>query len=254
MKIAQRSGLENWHNRIFVFWFGSSTMSDQRARCFESLKNTECEIEFVDKHSLEQYILPGHPLHRAFAHLSPVHQSDYLRAYFMHHFGGGYSDIKMTSQSWRPAFDALGHSDAFGAGYQEVFGGMARFHKNRVKGHVFYLGRRLPSLVALGIYKHHKRNRKRAIGNGAFIFRPGTMFTSTWLSHVETRLTLLYPLLLENPAKNAKERPGEDYGDGPSRYPVPWSFLLGDILGPLSIKFSDRLLQVVPAPSFVNYE
>lgn len=46
--------------------------------------------------SLPPWIDPEIPLHPSFDHLSTIHRSDYLRCYFMHVHGGGYTDIKQS--------------------------------------------------------------------------------------------------------------------------------------------------------------
>ena len=75
-------------------------MFDNRKRCLESLVNTECEIELVTPSNLNDWVLPNRRLHAAYENLSAIHRSDYLRAYFMHHYGDGYAGIKLTSASW----------------------------------------------------------------------------------------------------------------------------------------------------------
>lgn len=67
--------------------------------------------------------MPEAPLHKAFQYLSPVHKSDYLRAYFMHFYGGGYADIKHIHFNWFAYFEKLynGPQDKYAIGYHEIF-------------------------------------------------------------------------------------------------------------------------------------
>ena len=244
----------DWRGRIFVFWLGPAPLTSARMEGLKSLSATECRIHLVTEESLAGFSSVAGPFHEAFELLSPIHQSDYLRAYFMHHFGGGYTDIKRCVASWQPAFDSVDRQKALGAGYREVRGGMARFRKSKVDEQTFFLDRPVGALEMALRYCWTKFRRKGIVGNCAFIFRPGTEFTQRWLSIVEKRLDLLLPHLEANPARYPKEIPGVDYGDGPSRYPVPWSFLLGDVLAPLTLQYHPRILQVVQAPDFENYE
>ncbi|MBN7762965.1 hypothetical protein JYP52_17635 [Nitratireductor aquibiodomus] len=244
----------DWRDRIFVFWLGPAELSETRLEGLRTLTTSECRIHLVTEQTLASFVLPGRPFHAAFAFLSPIHQSDYLRAYFMHHFGGGYTDIKRCHASWKPAFEAIEREEALGAGYGEVPGGTARFHKSKIAGQRYFLDRPAGALEMAWRYRRTKRLRGHVIGNGAFIFRPDTELTGRWLSIVEKRLDILLPHLKANPARYPKEVPGVDYGDGPSRYPVPWSFLLGDVLAPLTLEYHRRILQLVPAPDFENYE
>lgn len=244
----------DWFGRVFAFWIGDVEMTPTRRACLETIHETRCTLHLVTDATLPSFILDSHPLHEAYPFLSPIHRSDYLRAYFMHHFGGGYTDVKRTTQSWLPAFEAIRAQGMLGGGYQEVPRGTGRFHKSRVGGKYYHLEDSVPWPRAYLLYKLQAFQYKRLIGNGAFIFRPGSEFTGRWLAIAERRLSLLLPLLRENPARHPRDAPGKDHGDGPSRYPVPWSFLLGDILGPLGLAYRKRILQVVPPPDFRNYQ
>ena len=255
MQPATRDDLDSdWWDRIFVFWIGGAVLSPARRDCLETLSAAECKIHLVTDETLASFVLAEAPLHPAYPLLSPIHRSDYLRAYFMHFYGGGYTDIKRTSKSWRGAFAAVRDGDMVGAGYQELPNGAGRFHRSRIMGKHYFLEREVGYLQAHLRYKLQTARYKSLIGNCAFIFRRETEFTARWLSIVERRLDLLLPLLRENPGRYPKEVAGNDYGDGPSRYPVPWSFLLGDILGPLSLQYRHRLLRILPPPDFKNYE
>lgn len=62
------------------------------------------------------------------------------------------------------------------------------------------------------------------------------------------------PALAENPARVPKERPGVIYDGEVSRYPVPWTHLLGDIHHPLVRRYRRRILKVVPTPLWPGQE
>lgn len=74
---------------IYCFWLGGEKMSNDRAECFRDMQQkNSVPIVLVSEDNLEQFIVNGYPLHKAYPYLSAVHKSDYLRAYFMHHYGG----------------------------------------------------------------------------------------------------------------------------------------------------------------------
>ena len=99
-------------------------MSEARQRAFATLDRTDMTVTLVTPDSLSRYLLPEHPLHEGYPFLSETHRADYLRCYFMHWYGGGYSDIKHTSSSWLPSYDNLmGDANAWAAGYIELQGG-----------------------------------------------------------------------------------------------------------------------------------
>lgn len=243
-----------WMDRVFAFWMGDNVIEPIRAAALASLSNTKCEVILVNQETLSNWIVGEHPLHEAFPLLSPVHRSDYLRAYFMHYHGGGYSDIKATTDSWLSCFRAIKDQRALGAGYTIQRGSIPDLRVSQVEGS-YYLGSfKSTKAINTAAYWATKVVFRRFVGVGAFIFRPQTGFTRRWLSLVERRLDLLLPFLEENPAIAPKERGGLDYGYGPSRYPVPWSFLLGDIVIPLSARHGRAILHCLPTPSLENYQ
>jgi hypothetical protein len=79
----------------------------------------------------------------------------------MHHFGGGYSDIKPQTGSWRPAFETLG--DAWISGYHEECEGAIACPEVR------HAWTELP-------------------GNGAYICKPRTPLTEAWFGRMHALL------------------------------------------------------------------
>lgn len=203
--------------QIFAFWFGSNEMSANRARCLDALvrRNPHSEVTLVTADTLADYVVAGDPLHPAFEYLSAVHQSDYLRGYFMHHHGGGYSDIKEPFADWSPAFTRIEDDpNIWMVGYQEPSSkDCARIESN--------LGRDL------------RRRSGLLAGNGAFICRPGTPLTTEWTAEQERRLSYYEPLLRQHPAQDA-------YGTNPD-YPLPWTILQAQVLQPLQLKYGRHL-------------
>ena len=140
---------------IFCFWTGDNLMSENRLDCIKNLEQlSECKIILVKKDDIEKYILKDHPLHPAFKYLSETHKADYLRTYFMHFHGGGYSDIKKTTGSWVSAFEKLINSDKLINGYREVKGGVA--------------------------YEPFANDWSKIVGNCAYICKPRTHLTTEW--------------------------------------------------------------------------
>ena len=106
---------------------------------------------------LHKYILPTNPLHPSYNYLSETHKADYLRTYFMHFYGGGYSDIKRTTDSWLKSFDDLDKSNKWIIGYKEIDGGTAYGPSD---------------------------NYKELIGNCAYICKPNTPLTTEWYNEM----------------------------------------------------------------------
>ena len=84
-----------FRNRIFLF--GPVTMPCRVMwSCLDSFySNSSCDVVLVTSDNLSSWLVSA--LHPAYTYLSFTHRADYLRCYFMHHYGGSYSDIKYCS-------------------------------------------------------------------------------------------------------------------------------------------------------------
>jgi len=100
--------LGNMNRRIFCFWTGRNEMSEYRKHTLQELGKTSCcEVEIITPDNLKYYLSPEHPLHESYNYLTLRHKSHYLKYYFMHFYGGGYSSIKSTSETWKYAFNDI---------------------------------------------------------------------------------------------------------------------------------------------------
>ena len=197
---------------VFCFWTGDNELTPGRQAGMESIRahNPDLDVVLVTPQNLDEYVVPGHPLHPAYLNLSLNHRSDYLRAYFLHHHGGGYSDIKQTDHSWRGALDRLNATpDLWFVGYPEV-------SSSAVGGRDARLG---PDI---------RRHYSSLIGFATFFARPMTPFTAEWLREIERRLDYY--------AEEISLTPGNMWGDNPG-YPIAWIELGFDVFHPLQLKY-----------------
>ena len=143
--------------KIYALWMNGpeSTMTPNRVGGLQTMRdNFGVPIELITMDRLQNYILPGHPLHEGFQYLCRVHQSDYMRCYLMNFYGGGYSDIKFYGRNvnWAQCFDMIdADPEIYVIGKKEIKGGAA--------------------------FQRWKRNEKeysRLLANGWFICRPQT--------------------------------------------------------------------------------
>lgn len=222
-----------------------------RQQSLTSLRSSGLEVTLITPQNLADYIEPD-SLHPSYPSLNLAHRADYLRALFMHRFGGAYCDIKPLSSSWVPAFEKLAQDEnLLATGYQEIHpSGIANIHRSSTLLHQ-PLNRRICDYIH---WRWLRLNYKKVIGNGAFIFKANSRLTTLWWEEVNRRLDVLGPLLTKFPAQEPKELMGAVYGNKKSSYPVPWSHLLGDILQPLALRFSARISRDLPPPSFENYQ
>lgn len=226
--------------KIYCLWLGDVEMTQQRRRCLNILRQSVCmPVELVTDGTLEDYIDPDHPLHEGYEYLSATHKADYLRTYLMHHYGGGYVDIKQSFHSWIPYWTALNmQEDKWIQGYREIGEEGVAVSRDYTPSQQTEL----------------KKNWIHLLGNGGYICRPGTPFTEEWLSTLHHKMDEYLPALKEHPARTQRDCLGKKWINGTvSEYPVPWTGILGAIFHPLCLKYKDRLLYELPPPLFYDY-
>ena len=218
---------------IYAFWTGDNEMSHDRRACMTSLlEKSGVDVLLVTPDNLKENILSNYPLHPAYEYLSLTHRADYLRCYFMHHLGGGYSDIKKTSASWRKSFEDLDASDSsYVNGYPE-------------------LNADCVAMVGGDLYLALRANYQKVVGCSAFMCKSNTPFTEEWYNSVNNILDILMPYLVESPAKHPQEKFGMIIDGRPSKYPLRWTEILGNVFHPLCLKYSDNIIQTLPRCEF----
>lgn len=217
---------------IFCFWTGDNPMTDQRQACLQSIaKNTHCTVLCITADTLQNWILPEHPLHPAYPYLSAVHKADYLRAYFMCHYGGGYTDIKTASGSWKPAFDLLEQDpNLWIVGYPEAD-----------KGCIAYIDDK-------ALYAKMQEVYSKMLGNGSYICRKNTPLCVEWLAQVHSTLDRVSDRLSRYPAPHPRVHSEQD-----PRYALKWTEICGHIFHPLIYTYLEHTSTRLPIPNFHSY-
>jgi hypothetical protein len=219
--------------RLFCFWTDDNLMSNDRLNALSSIKNSDLEVIFINGDALSSWLVDDAPLHPAYKYLSSVHKADYLRCYFMHHYGGAYSDIKILDQSWLSSYEELNNSNYLVSGYKELS------VLDTARGRGFMKDIWLAS------------NFFRIIGCGAFICKPNTSFTTEWLKAVHKILDCKYDLLAANPAQNPRDHLSRQFiNKHKSKYPLRWTEICGEVFHPLSLRYSRSILKNLPPPDF----
>jgi hypothetical protein len=215
---------------IFVIWIGDNPINEIRQNALNSIPGHT----LITRDNLNEYVLKDFPLHPAFQYLSTVHKSDYLRCYLMHHYGGGYSDVKHNTVDWAAGFEHIKNNPEL-----MVMGVKTTF------GHLY-----------AGIEEWDKTTKSNILGNSDklfcmcwFICKPYTQFTTQWMEQVDTKLDSFLEALKVHPAKYIREcniphlgyslpQPFWESSAGEHRhYPLSWNLILSQIVFPLQIKF-----------------
>ena len=247
--------------KIYCWWLNNEEMSENRKNSLENLKTlTSCDIVFITMETLPNYILPDYPLHEGYQYLSEIQQGDYLKCYFMHHYGGGYSDIKQTLGSWNPFFNKLYDDDnLYCIGYGERDPGHIARLENCTLNPKY-------SKYSLDYTTNHdgskwdstqiKDNWFKLIGNGAFICKKNTPFTLDWWNSLNEKMDGYLSQLKLNPSKWGRDALGHiNPNNGEiSNYPIDWAVINGCIFHPLSLKYCNNILQILHYPITINYK
>lgn len=208
-------------------------MSDDRNKALSSLNKTNLKIIFINRDNLSSWVSKKSPLHPSYKYLSSVHKADYLRCYFMHNYGGAYSDIKVLEDSWLSSYEELYNSNHLINGYREI----NCIETARGRGLIKDIW------LALNFYK--------VIGNGAYICKPNTIFTKEWIDKVHQILDQKYEQLVNHPARDERDFYHKVLnGNIKSEYPLRWTEICGEVFHPLCLKYSKRILKSLPTPDF----
>jgi hypothetical protein len=211
---------------LFAFWLGPYQMSPARTAAVHSIfRDASTPVCFITDTTLHQWELPESPFHEAMQYLSEVHRADYLRCYLMHHFGGGYTDIKPVLNPWPPHFADLLGSDAMALGYPEI-------SANAVA--------QLQGVIGEQLRTHYAE----VIGYCSMVFKRRTAITTEWFEATQHKLSELLPSLREHPAQHPMDQLGVTLPNGTvSSYPLKWTELGGNIFHPVILKHRSHVLK-----------
>ncbi len=213
---------------ICCFWTGKNELTQNRIKCLNQFKKMcGCNLIFINTSNLSKFILNDHPLHPAYEYLSETHKADYLRTYFMHFYGGGYTDIKQTTGSWVNSFKQLmSNNNKWICGYPELD----------------------ESCIA---YPPVADKWRQLIGNGCYICKPRTPLTTEWYNEMIALLDTKLERLKQYPATHPQEIGNSSINH--KGYPIEWNEMLGRIFHKLCYKYNEHVLNTLPVLIFSNY-
>jgi hypothetical protein len=217
---------------IWTFWTGTNPLTEARRRCLENLKQvTRVEVVLVTPETLPSYIKPEAPFHPGYEYLSLTGRSDYLRAYFMYHYGGGYSDIKESLGSWKRGFHVLEtNPDIWMVGTREKKPTYVGYQEDAT------------------LYKTLQENYKSLPENGAYIGRAGCPLFKDILEKIHTLLDKHLEVLRSVESCPIRARAGDGSG-----YPLRWTEIGGSIVHEMAYKYKKHIAFALPGFSTDNY-
>lgn len=214
---------------IYCFWTGDNPLTENRKNALIELeKNAGVPVKLITPEILPQYIKPDYPLHEGYELLSLTMRSDYLRCYFMHHYGGGYADIKPFKHSWKPAFEKLNNSDKYVIGYQELLNGGLAPAEHRFIENKDYEDYDLLMTSEKSLHTDLVKHTPLLIGNCGFICKAYSPITTEWYNEVHSRMDELYEYYDKVGSKNVSN--------------IPYFYLV-QIFHPLILKYHKHILQ-----------
>lgn len=249
----------------WVIWFGP-WMQGARLRAFHALRaNIGVEVKLVTEENLHLYNVSTHPFHRAIEQgmgLSQIHRGDYLRAYLMHHYGGGYHDVKPHSSSWKPWFKRFDFNDDLwllgvkepsqgGVGCDESYAALVLNATVYARGASSMLGEAGTNGYQGECCKRVKESWKSLVSNGAYIMRPHTPLTREWLLLLEKHLDAKLERATLHPAPYSRCCNGKQDAKG---YPFRWAELHGEAFHPLQFVYRKHIAGGLPRWDAGNYK
>lgn len=241
-QITQKNGV---NFVIWCYWAGPM-MTQNRLTSFELMKSSlNVPVFLITPENIHNIALPDHPFHPALKHLSAVHQSDYIRSYCLHHYGGGWHDIKATAVSFEPVWNDFKDSNVYLIGRPEHRGGPARVHDKE--------GRWMPDCW------------EDLVSVTAWVARPYTPFSQAIYTDLHAFLDEHATLLALHPAKHPREkkivakntfhrmliRLKNLFTGRSHHYPLPWT-LFGNIFHPHNYAFRNHILRTLPQDHIKN--
>ena len=225
------------NRNLYMCWTGDNNITINRQKSIDIIRQ-KCNVnlKILYPKDIKEIEIKDSPFHESYEFLSYTHRADYLRMYLMHHYGGAYSDIKITNFDWNPYFDILEESNKFILGYEEL-----------CEEHIAI---NLEDPLAQQI----KQNYYNLIGNGAYICKPNTFFTLEWKKRVHKILDLKTDLLKNNPASFPQDHNMAILPNGnKSNYPLRWAEICGEVFHRLSWENIPFIMSGLPRPIMYQY-
>ena len=243
---------------IWMFWTGKNKMSKNRKESYDKFceVNEDCDVRLITHEQVDN--LPN--LHEGYQYLSEIQKGDYLKCYFLHHYGGGDSDIKATDEPWSKYFNAIiENKDLYAIGYGEKeVSDVARLENCRLNPEKSKFCRDFTLNMSEDAWSstHIRANWRLLIGNGAFICRKNSPLTQDWWDGLNEKMNGYLKELKANPGSWPRDSYGHINPETGARsiYPIPWAVICGNIFHPLTLKYHKNINRNLPYPVTEGYQ
>lgn len=230
---------------IWCYWEGGE-MNKNRSLSFSYLqKNIGVPVCLITPQNISKFLLPEYPLPESLTYASIVHRSDFIRAYLMHFYGGGWHDIKATLVSFADCWELFKDENIYLIGRPESFKGAAKVSNEN--------GIYMPDVAA------------DLVSVPAWIARGNTALSKTIYQNLQALFLKNADLLKKGPAKHPREKYIKPknffhklaillkylYSGRNPKYPLPWT-VFGNIFHPAVYKFRNHVVKCLPADTVKN--
>lgn len=230
---------------IWCYWEGEP-MTGNRLLSFSYLRqNIGVPVCIITPENIGLFINKEHPLPTAYRHLSIVHRSDYIRAYLLHHYGGGWHDIKATEVSYANVWNNFENHSIWMVGRPETKNGAAKTYDEK--------GRYMP-------YYYSK-----LIAVPSWVGRPNTPLSRAILTGIESIIEKKSDLLRRHPSIHPRDKKIDSkslikrifqwlkftYQGRSTKYPLDWT-LFGNIFHPCILLYHSHVSIELPVDEIKN--
>lgn len=224
---------------VYICWFGHNLdyLPNFTTRRFNALvtiiKNIGVPIIIITKDNYKYFEVKEHPIHPAFKYLSGNHKSDYLRAYMLYHHGGGYHDIKFREKSWNLEWNKFSNPN------------------------IWMIGRRELNSDCIGYVPGNewiKEKYQQLVTMGWIISRPQTEYLSRLLNAIHNILDNKLNDIINNPAIQPRQEHQIITDKSNYLYPLRWLEIMGEIMHPLQLEYTQYIDYSLPDILYKTYK
>ena len=224
---------------VFIVWFGRKISNNRLSALNSLIKNIKVPYILITEDNYLLFEKKNNKIHKAFKYLSGNHKSDYLRSYLLHHYGGGYHDIKFRNKDWKNEW--------------KTFRDKKIWIKSRPE--------RLPHHIGYDIDKPQTKvvqEKYKELGTMCWVIcRPKTPYTQELINKINKKLDIHYKNIKKFPSIN----PSGYYADKPfekvknkNAYPLRWLELMGEHFHLLMYKYKNHINLELPDAELRSYK